>query len=95
MDIKISGPNQTSNKHPNAKLETMWLAIREAQSSDSTIKDVPVRLYPEGYGAVLLTKPDQCDRLTCTGSTPSVNTSTRLVVFNWQRGTGLGVSGQS
>jgi hypothetical protein len=93
-EANTSEPSRISSKHPGAKREEITIAFLVASSMVSSINHVPVRLYPEGFGAVLLTTPHQCNRSKCAGPESSVNIPIRLVVFNWQRGVGLGVSGQ-
>lgn len=79
-------PNHTSTKHPGAKREEITIVFLIASSVRSSINHVPIRLYRGGYGAVLLTEVHSCD------IDLPVQETTRLVVYNWKRDIGVGVS---
>jgi hypothetical protein len=88
---KLAGPNHHPVKHPEAKYEDLWLAVNGYNSPGSNIENVPVRLYPGGFAALLLTEGHRCDLPTSLNSPPT-KLSTRLIVVNWKSATGLGVS---
>lgn len=81
------GPNASSTKHSDAKHEEIWVFVQEGASPESHMKHTSIRLYPGGFGAVMLTEAHACE-----SKFKPLKMSTRLVVFNWQCGTGLGVS---
>lgn len=77
-------------KHPNAKFGRLILSMPGSEFKESELEDVKIRLYPGGLAVVLLGGGHKC---SLCGSTEITCLSTRVVVYNWHRGTVLGVSG--
>ena len=79
-------PEHDGVPHPDAKRPDLTIFIPDPGRMDSEIENIKVRLYPGGMAAVLMLGSHDC-KTRCAGA------STRIVVYNWHRSAGLGVSG--
>ena len=79
-------PEHDGVPHPDSKRRDLTIYISDLGRTDSEIENIKVRLYPGGMAAVLMLDSHDC-------KTRSAGASTRIVVYNWHRSAGLGVSG--
>ena len=83
--------NPTVNwKHPDAKSGHFRFSTPGIEFEESELKDVKIRLHPGGLVAVLLGGGHKC---SSRGSAKTTRVSERFLIYNWHRGTVLGVSG--
>ena len=89
MSPSLAGnPDGSSPKHPDAKFERVTIHIADNIPINTDHEPIKMRLYPGGLAAVLLAGGHDCGAKCSDSTLPS----TRLVVFDWHRTTGLGVS---
>ena len=82
--------DDTRAKHLQAKYEVLCLDIAEPFEQNRTAgQGIEFRLFPGGMAAVFLT---ECHFRASGNNTPYAHKSIRVVVFDWYRGVGLGVS---
>ena len=93
--ISDCAQNDVSVKHPDIGLgfDRISAFVPDTGSPDSeSLVLGKLRLYPGGLAALLLVGNHRCGPTSCGESGLPLIMSTRLVLFNWQRGTALGVS---